>query len=381
MGCPLSFPILCIANLSTYLRLKDIWRREDMYVDICGMVRPRRLKINGDDMLFVGRRDEIPVWRHYASELGLRLSPGKNYVSSEFFMINSRMMYNRRGKMSKIGYYNQGLVSGHRLKSEPVRTLGTFAANCRSLVDGVPADIADRAIGRYLVNNHDLVVQLSGDKGFCFTPNRFLPLAFGGLGLEDRYPDRKFYLTLAQRRVATVLWKNPLERVIFERFNDCMAPYGGQPKAVSLALRMVRRLYSGLKVRSEWRAGPIPFALDFSAVVNSRLSLILANYQWIRGDEDDRGFSNIGVTEGYVSRVCLKRILQMSEGTPFRASKIKNLSPGHLRIEEEAPRPWGGPQAAEWVTDPLEEDRHLMVSKLEGYSLLFDVAKLLFTLE
>jgi len=57
MGCPLSFPLLCIANLSTI-------------IDLGWEVHASAL-INGDDLLFNGRLEDADEWENAATEIGL----------------------------------------------------------------------------------------------------------------------------------------------------------------------------------------------------------------------------------------------------------------------------------------------------------------------
>jgi hypothetical protein len=86
MGHPLSFPILCIINLSTYMRTKDILDGKK--------ILNHPFLINGDDILFrEGGRDHIisdyDLWRLYAGEVGLIVNELKTYVHPHFNMINS----------------------------------------------------------------------------------------------------------------------------------------------------------------------------------------------------------------------------------------------------------------------------------------------------
>jgi hypothetical protein len=74
MGNLLSFPLLCIVN---FLAFK--------------YVVPRRvpLRVNGDDIVFRGTRDESDRWMKEVGRSGLTLSLGKTMVDSRFFSLNS----------------------------------------------------------------------------------------------------------------------------------------------------------------------------------------------------------------------------------------------------------------------------------------------------
>ncbi|QKI79915.1 RNA-dependent RNA polymerase [Erysiphe necator associated ourmia-like virus 85] len=75
MGNLLSFPLLCLVN---YLAFKYFVPRKDVPV-----------RINGDDIVFRARPDEISRWREGVQSAGLTLSSGKTLVDNRFFSLNS----------------------------------------------------------------------------------------------------------------------------------------------------------------------------------------------------------------------------------------------------------------------------------------------------
>ncbi|APG77068.1 RNA-dependent RNA polymerase [Beihai narna-like virus 13] len=94
MGSLLSFPILCLANFTTYamarldcfpsLEIEDILNDENI-----------SCFINGDDILFTcdGKNSMLyNRWKHHAKSIGLELSVGKTYISKYFGLINSQMI-------------------------------------------------------------------------------------------------------------------------------------------------------------------------------------------------------------------------------------------------------------------------------------------------
>jgi hypothetical protein len=90
MGSPTSFPGLCLINLAT---LWAAWSEYEAHRGLSSsyqhMLRELRPLVNGDDLLFIAPPGFIPLWRQYVKAVGLVPSPGKNYVSEKFFVINS----------------------------------------------------------------------------------------------------------------------------------------------------------------------------------------------------------------------------------------------------------------------------------------------------
>jgi hypothetical protein len=100
MGSPSSFPGLCHINVATLFAawkhyLSTLcWQSEMMvserscprYKDFLNDLRPMA---NGDDLLFICPPDFVNVWRKWTNAAGLKPSPGKNYVSRDFAVINS----------------------------------------------------------------------------------------------------------------------------------------------------------------------------------------------------------------------------------------------------------------------------------------------------
>ena len=107
MGHPLSFPILCIINLSTYMRTmnRSSW----------ASLATSPMLINGDDILFKGDHRAYQRWRKYANDVGLIVNELKTYIHPKFNMINSIRHFGDQ----EIFYSNLALAIGHRVKSEP----------------------------------------------------------------------------------------------------------------------------------------------------------------------------------------------------------------------------------------------------------------------
>lgn len=75
MGNFLSFPLLCLQN---YLAFKYLVPREGVPV-----------RINGDDIVFRARPEEVSRWKSGVLAAGLKLSEGKTSISPHWFSLNS----------------------------------------------------------------------------------------------------------------------------------------------------------------------------------------------------------------------------------------------------------------------------------------------------
>jgi hypothetical protein len=88
MGSVLSFPVLCILNLFTYVQSLP----EEMRLRVLSgrlSLRTLAVLINGDDILFRADPDQYQRWLVGSSSVGFTLSLGKNFVHPRFFTVNS----------------------------------------------------------------------------------------------------------------------------------------------------------------------------------------------------------------------------------------------------------------------------------------------------
>jgi hypothetical protein len=105
MGSPISFPILCIVNAAASLAALD---------------RPfnktTQMKVNGDDIAFICNKEEYELWKYYTRDAGLEFSVGKNYVSTEFLLMNSELRRPPSGKteMREVPYDLITYIAGER---------------------------------------------------------------------------------------------------------------------------------------------------------------------------------------------------------------------------------------------------------------------------
>jgi hypothetical protein len=91
MGSPSSFPILCLINMAVLWAAWEFYceQRRGYAPKYREMVSELRPLVNGDDLLFRRPDEFVPLWRNFVEAAGLQPSPGKNYDSHEFVVINS----------------------------------------------------------------------------------------------------------------------------------------------------------------------------------------------------------------------------------------------------------------------------------------------------
>jgi len=111
MGCVFSFPILCIINLAVY--------RASLEAETGQRYKIAELPVlvNGDDIMFKTNKSLLRTWEGLIRRVGFEKSVGKNYVSSEFAMINSTYFSTTNNKsglsdIQKVPYLNIGWCTG-----------------------------------------------------------------------------------------------------------------------------------------------------------------------------------------------------------------------------------------------------------------------------
>lgn len=88
MGCILSFPLLCIINLFTYVKsLPDPVKTQVLRGQLSMKKLP--VRVNGDDILFRAILKQYQHWQRSAASVGFQLSQGKNFRHPTCFMVNS----------------------------------------------------------------------------------------------------------------------------------------------------------------------------------------------------------------------------------------------------------------------------------------------------
>jgi len=202
MGSILSFVILCIINAAVFLHtariyLDDPWFTLDDAFEFYG------LRINGDDILYAASDEFIDQWMENVRLVGLIPSLGKNYISADFFTINSMLFVLQEGKPKYRPFLNSGLlyatnphISTSNVAVEPI----TFASSAEAIqarfLEGFEGDQFLEWL--FLRRNQEALEKCS------FGRNWFIPTALGGLGLKTSSPELVKVNDL-QSRVATYL--------------------------------------------------------------------------------------------------------------------------------------------------------------------------------
>lgn len=215
MGSPLSFPVLCIANLALYLLVRRQTRPNASIKDLLDAVL-----INGDDMLYIGTPEEWILHHQLGERFGLAMSPGKAYRHKVYANINSVCShYDLRWESTPkvIPFLNVGLMLGNHkvlgkvqsggkaltkvkftseiaLSPEDVKLGAPVSACFNEVVNGaLPGRQSDIAKMYLSINGDDIRAEARGR-------NLFLPTSVGGLGqtapvgLKTRISDQQVAL-------------------------------------------------------------------------------------------------------------------------------------------------------------------------------------------
>lgn len=208
MGHPLSFPFLCVTNLSVYQQCvsDEAYRRYPGDAKARGVWMNKRMNavvVNGDDMLFKCDRVFYTAFIELARSVGLHISIGKNYLSRDCCMINSQVFrLHRDGLMHRHDYLNLKLVTGTSLKTgDSAATPDQIGPAVQRMISrakwtaAIVPDVFRRwQSWRYLYSG--------------FRPNWYVPVHLGGFGIRplSRWPVR---YTREQRRVAAAMLLHP----------------------------------------------------------------------------------------------------------------------------------------------------------------------------
>jgi hypothetical protein len=217
MGNNLSFVQLCICNRSTVLRLfPELWPIVERHLGWLrrGLISCEEFKFlfgrtfstlrdNGDDIAFLCPRDRYSLWVQFAADLGFELSPGKNYVSREMVMINSRVWNLNLG--DEVGYLNYKLIYSNSLKGG--HSHASVPEKCRSLNNLLRAVPSLRT---------EISSMRANSQEFLPGSHWFVPVALGGCGLDPRWSDKPVTLSLWHRRLAHASLVNPSLALSFD---------------------------------------------------------------------------------------------------------------------------------------------------------------------
>jgi hypothetical protein len=218
MGSILSFPILCLANLGTYLLTTRESQREWTYEE-----RLNHVLVNGDDMVYAA--DES-LWEKHVSiarKVGLEMSVGKAYVHETYANINSTSVHLNLTKEGsardpyQINYLNAGLffgqhkVQGSTEKMELARDHHSpdpssgLVVNINTLLSGsLQKEGKEVELLKEFLSVHGPEIAkecLMWVKHRSYTRNLFIPISLGGMGVVPpmgwKYKISKLDLRLA----------------------------------------------------------------------------------------------------------------------------------------------------------------------------------------
>lgn len=182
MGSVLSFPILCLANLGLYLTVRKRVHEWAPLKNLLGSVL-----VNGDDMLYIGTREEWDLHSLLGKKIGLEMSPGKAYYHSAYANVNSTSV-NMDLKSSssdpvEVKFLNVGLMEGRHkvlgkvgsddeVQEHPITSV--IDEVVRGSLPGRQADI----FFQYVAMHRDAIKKESAGR------NLFIPKVLGGMGVS-----------------------------------------------------------------------------------------------------------------------------------------------------------------------------------------------------
>jgi len=190
--------------------------------------RLKRVKINGDDIAFKGKKQDGARWREAADDVGLIVNEAKTYESSRWLLINSIFVDMTNKK--RVEYIPLSVTIGHNIKrGEVTRTLGQAPA-IWELIERCPNSRSRDMCRRIYLRTIDRLCPHLG----AFVPNFFLHKDLGGIGIVPP-SGWKFGISKLQRKAATYFLRNRAVRAIKEKIMEL-------PKAVSRALEKLNKL-------------------------------------------------------------------------------------------------------------------------------------------
>jgi hypothetical protein len=163
------------------------------------------VKINGDDMLFKCNRRLYEIFRQTSSEVGFKLSQGKNYLSCDMCLINSQLYFRHNGKMERRGYLNLQLVKGtSSKKGESSATPSDVGASLNKMFHQCPWTLctiraALDAAERKLVPTTDRLKFIGRNRSW------FVHVDLGGYGIDPCFAPPDWQPTREQRMLAAMM--------------------------------------------------------------------------------------------------------------------------------------------------------------------------------
>jgi len=212
MGSPTSFPILCLVNAA--LTRYAIECHTGMFTSL----EDSGILINGDDIGFVTDPSGYSIWKAVTTAGGLSPSPGKNFTSKEFLVLNSTMHQATPNGWHFIPFVNYGLLAG---RSE---TGGKVIDTCKAILGSADPRLADLSgMSHDLIKGFDTPSQVKLIQRFiqAWKPtldallpsglSYYLPKHLGGLGLPvvGEWTGKRERYSFQQLRMAAFLEASP----------------------------------------------------------------------------------------------------------------------------------------------------------------------------
>jgi len=164
--------------------------------------------INGDDILFRCDDSFYSEWLKAISEVGFKLSLGKNYVHKSFLTVNSTGFLYSNGQITDVPFLNCGLLTGQskiggsRRETELAPIWSYYNDVIHSAIDPV------RAHHRFMHYNASNIAELTCNGQYSL----FTSPHYGGLGFDLLPEVREIsYFTSFQRRFGNFLRSKFLE--------------------------------------------------------------------------------------------------------------------------------------------------------------------------
>lgn len=226
MGSNLSFPILCLANLGVYLLNNQMRHKGMTYERILS-----RVNVNGDDMLYVGSRQDYANHAVLSGHVGLAMSVGKAYWHQVYANINSMSFHYALHKKNstpwRIPFLNTGLFFGvHKVQKDDKRANGietdtasahtgtapNLVGNLNLILDGTLPGRQCEILAKFIAINAEYIrdetlcegrsLRSNGTlKKAFFSRNLFLHTSLGGMGVVPPVGFR-YKITKIQRELA-----------------------------------------------------------------------------------------------------------------------------------------------------------------------------------
>jgi hypothetical protein len=194
MGSIVSFPILCLVNLAIQRAFFELTHAEFSY-PFGARLNDLRVMVNGDDVASVIPKDYYWFWKQIVSDAGLKPSVGKNYISTEFVIINSTFYEPHKDiwgyqRFWQIPFVNLGLllpnssVNRSGLESEDFQMPGAevwdLGSCSRELCKGHDYEFQDFLMTLFLADSDVQRVLSVVPRGISY----FVDKRLGGLGLQ-----------------------------------------------------------------------------------------------------------------------------------------------------------------------------------------------------